>query len=634
MSESTSFSPPETKGGWYERAADMLDVMSGTPRICKLIWNANRKLCSGVLLLNLTLALIPLLEMELTKAILDAITRSGGSPVGASWTLMLMGAGTALTFLYFAVEPSMWVCQEALADILTRDITVLLLHKANSLVDIALFETPEFYDKLETAQREAGHKPLNVMNDLCGLVRSIVASISMLFLLLSYQPLIPLAIVLLSLPKMIEEVRHRKVGWAICNYEVPEVRKMGYYKSVLTHDSSAKEIRLFDLGEFFLGRYVSCFNEFFERHNKLRRDHWRNNLVLSSLSAIGTAGAFIFVALAALAQVITVGSYTLYVAAIDRLRYGLQGVLHCLSGLYEANLFAKNLFDFLEIHPTMELVPPEFAQNVPASKACSIEFRNVAFAYPKAEKAVFNDLSFSIEAGQTVALVGQNGAGKTTIVKLLSRLYDPTVGKILIDGVDLREYDLNQWRANTSVILQDYSRYYLSAKENVGLGRTELMDDMNAIRTAVERGGAGDLIEGMPDKYETILGRIFSPEKEKGTELSGGEWQKMALSRAFMRSLEEAGVDRGIADAQLLILDEPTAALDAQAEYDVYTRFTELTKGKTTFLISHRFSTVRMANLILVMQDGKITEQGGHDELMERNGEYARLFNMQADRYK
>ncbi len=331
-----------------------------------------------------------------------------------------------------------------------------------------------------------------------------------------------MAVVLLALPQMIEEVRHRKVEWSIRNFEVPEVRKMVYYQSVMTNSHDAKEVRLFNLGEYFLGRYLSSFNKYFERHNELRAKHWRNTMLLSSLSSVGTAGAFIFVALTALGQTITVGSYTLYISAIDRLRWGTLGILHSMSFLYEANLFGKSLFEFLEIHPTMELAPPEFAQSVPRTRAVSIEFCNVGFHYPKAEKAVFSNLSFSIAPGQTVALVGQNGAGKTTIVKLLSRLYDPTGGKILIDGVDLREYDLEQWRSNTSVILQDFSRYYLTARENIGLGRLELVDDMEAIGTAAERGGAVDVIGELADKYDTLLGRIFSPETEKGTEISGG----------------------------------------------------------------------------------------------------------------
>jgi ATP-binding cassette subfamily B protein len=581
--DTISLDPMADKGKWHTRVWEVLDVMSGTPRLLGLIWRANPGLCLLVVVLNITVALVPLLEMELAKSILDTITSGATAVGGKAGVMLLLLLGAGLTLLHFLIDPSMWVCQENLADALTRDINLMLLNKANSFVDIAMFETPEFYDKLETAQRQAGYKPINVLHDVCGLVRSVVGASSMLVLLLAYQPLIAIGVVIVALPQMIEGVRYRKIEWKMWNFEVPEVRKMAYYKNILTENHNAKEIRLFNLGQYFTDRYLASFGKYHERHNKLRSEHWRNNMLLSAVSGLGTAGAFIFVALAALSQTITVGSYVLYVGAIDHLRNGVLHILHNLSSLYEANLFGKNLFDFLEIPPTMELPPPEFALKVPREKAVSIEFCDVGFQYPRAEKVVFSALSFKVEPGQTVALVGENGAGKTTIVKLLSRLYDPTCGKILIDGVDLREYDLEQWRANISVILQDYSRYYLSARENIGLGRLELLHDMEAVATAAERGGALDVVEGLPDKYETILGRIFSPELEKGTEISGGQWQKMALSRAFMRSLQEVGKSKNVDDAQLLILDEPTSSLDAQAEYDVFTRFNELTRGKRLF---------------------------------------------------
>ncbi|HEY9713424.1 MAG TPA: ABC transporter ATP-binding protein, partial [Chroococcales cyanobacterium] len=301
-----------------------------------------------------------------------------------------------------------------------------------------------------------------------------------------------------------------------------------------------------------------------------------------------------------------------------------------MSMLYEGNLFVTNLFEFLELPHTMKILPNDQTTAVPAKLKEGIRFESVVFSYPDKTERVLDGVSFTLLPGQSVALVGENGAGKTTIVKLLSRLHDPTEGRIVVDGIDLKQYDLQAWREKISVIFQDFCRYHMTARENIGIGKVGAIEDLALVKEAAQRSNAEAVIDKLADGYETTLGHYYST-RDKGAELSGGEWQKLGLARAFMRSNNHGSANM---DAQLLILDEPTAALDAKAEHDVYMRFHELTRGKTTFLISHRFSTVKMADLILVLENGKIIEQGNHTQLMDKEGEYARLFKLQADRYQ
>ena len=457
----------------------------------------------------------------------------------------------------------------------------------------------------------------------------------------------------------------------------PEVRLMNYLRSVLTGRDAAREVRLFGLGEHFLGRYLATFEQFRRRYAHLRLAQWRDNTALAALSALGSAGAYAYVVLQALSGQITLGGLTFYTGIVGQVRSGISGLVWQTASLYQSNLFINQLFEFLATEPAMPVLPPERARPVPRPLREGIVFRNVAFRYPGTERLVLEDVSFEIRPGQTVALVGENGAGKTTLVKLLARLYDPTAGQILVDAVDLREYDLEAWRRQIGVIFQDFARYHLMVRENVGVGWIEHVDDLAAITRAARFGGADEVVARLPDGYDTILGRQFSMMSssartvrvEEGVDLSGGEWQKIVLARGFMRTGGTDGTngmsgtggtdgtngmsgtggtdgthstgDTGGTEAehapegaQLLILDEPTAALDAQAEYNVYRRFHELTRGRASLLISHRFSTVKMADHIVVIEHGRVTEQGSHEELVALGGRYAELFEMQAERYR
>jgi ATP-binding cassette subfamily B protein len=429
---------------------------------------------------------------------------------------------------------------------------------------------------------------------------------------------------------------------------------MRYFSSLVTGKDQAKEVRLFGLGDFFIQRYLDIFERFHERYRRLRIKECWLETTLAALGAAGSWLAYVYIALAALARRITLGSLSFYVGAFYQVQSSVAGIVNDLATLYGDNLFVTQVFEFLDTPPAIEVPPSGRALPAPRPLRQGITFDHVGFQYPGTERHVLEDVSFSIAPGQCVALVGENGAGKTTLIKLLTRLYDPTQGRVLVDGVDLREYDLTSWRQQIAVIFQDFVRYHLPARTNIGLGQVERLHDVAAVQAAAARGGAVPVVERLPDGYDTILGRQFwtaqsnfgTVRVQEGSELSGGEWQKIALSRAFMRSGEDGvsgdagdagdagGGAAGGTGAQLLILDEPTAALDVQAEYDVYLRFSELTQGKATLLISHRFSTVKMADAIVVLEHGGIVEQGSHDELVRLGGRYAELYEKQASRYR
>lgn len=684
-----------------DKAKEVVRVLSGTPRVVHLVWQSHPTHFTLILLGNFFLGLMPLGQMWITKLIIDKLTASLSNPspmqpFALPWGSMMLPANTAeyvpllalmalIDLVTSAISPTLRLAQHQLGDCLSRDIKVRIMNKVNSQPDITMFENPKFHDLLARAEDESSYRPLQMLMYLTDMCQTIVGVLSMIAVLMAFQPVLTSIVLMLSLPQLFIQFRNHYESWNIQSSEVPEVRRMRYYSHIVTNNRDAKEIRLFGLGEFFLKLYKEKFAEFQERHSKMRVVHWRRNMILSILSAVAYAGSYAFIALSALAGAITLGSLTLYAGAISSISGYLYSLIWSVAMLYEGNLFVNHLFEFLDLPQAMNLPAPQEAQVIKAPLKEGIEFKNVQFQYPDSERMVLTDLTFTMKAGQTVALVGENGAGKTTLVKLLARLYDPTAGEITADGINLKNCDLPAWRNLIAVTFQDFCRYHMTAQENIGIGELNQLSDSEAVAAAARRGGADSVIERLPDGYNTTLGRYFRSE-DQGAELSGGEWQKVALSRAFMRSRNgsgnkdgerdttnggddnsggcdtttiggdsngeggkgskktscangknnevEADDQRYFNDAQVLILDEPTAALDAQAEHDIYMRFKELTAGKTTLLISHRFSTVKMAELILLLEEGTIKEQGSHEELMVLNGTYARLYNMQADRYR
>jgi ATP-binding cassette subfamily B protein len=529
---------------------------------------------------------------------------------------------------------------------------MLILKKANSFSGLYVFENPEFYDLLRLAQSEIGWRPGVSLNGISSVAHDVLGLASMVAIVVSFQPWLLLIVIGCALPNLFVQFVHGYENWKLFQYDNADRRRMDYYTNVLTGKEHAKEIRMFGLGVFFEGRFSELFEQFRQRHLQLVLKQLRRSSLLSILSITGAGAAWLYVVARSLAGSISVGSLVLYGQALSAIDGHMNLLIWNLARVYEGNLYAGNLFRFLALEETQLVKAAKIVQTPPATLSKGIEFRNVEFGYIK-DHPVLKDLSFSIAPGQTMALVGENGAGKTTIVKLLTRLYDPTAGQVLVDGIDIRDIDLEKWRSMIAVVFQDYCQYHMTAGENIGIGRIDMLNDMEMIATAAECGGAKSIVDKLSSGYETLLGR-WLPGKDEGAELSGGEWQRIALARAFMRSnghngngtneavapnkvresLSDASGDLVQPEAQILILDEPTSALDVQSEHDVYQRFTALTKGKTTLLISHRFSTVKMADVILCLKDGFIVEQGSHEALMAKeNGVYAQLYNLQAQRY-
>ncbi|WP_201365529.1 ABC transporter ATP-binding protein, partial [Dictyobacter formicarum] len=477
----------------------------------------------------------------------------------------------------------------------------------------------DFYDKLRRATNEANYKPVSMISQTFDLLRTAITLISMLFLLLQLAWWLAIIAFALPIPSFIAGSRFSWYGYRLMRHEAPARRKMQYISNVMTVDDYNKEIKLFNLGNFFVGRYIGFMNTFYEDNKKILVPRQFYNFLWSSLTIAANSGIYLYVALQAVQGRISLGALTKYTQASIQAGSSFQSLLDGISNVYENALFVNTLFEFLAY--TSAIVPPEHPVPVSLSGSATgldIEFRNVSFTYPGKTEPALSHISFTVRAGESIALVGRNGAGKTTLVKLLTRLYDPDEGEILIGGQNIRNYDFVELRQYVGVIFQDFVKYQMTARENIGLGRVTAIDNLNEVKDAARKSGADTVVEGLDKGYESMLGHWF----EEGKQLSGGEWQKVALARAFMR------------DAHILILDEPTSALDPQAEFDVFTRFRHLTEGKTAIFISHRFSTVRLADRIIVIEHGVMVEYGSHQELIALNGRYAELFNLQAQAYR
>jgi ATP-binding cassette subfamily B protein len=504
--------------------------------------------------------------------------------------------------------------ESLLGDLFGNRLSVRLMEHAATL-DLAQFEDAEIYDHLERARRQTAGR-ISLFTLLLGTAQDLITLISLAGVLLVQLPWLLLLLTVAVLPAFLGEAHFASLGYSLLFQWTPERRLLDYLRYMGASDESAKEVKLFGLSNFLIGRYSALSDKFYEENKKLAV---RRNIVSTLLVTVGTLGyygAYAVIIYRTVMGDFTIGTLTFLAGSFRSSRGLIQGVLIALSSIYENSLYLRDLFTFFDVQPTVVSKPG--ARGVPKPIASGFRFENVGFRYPGSQRWAVRGLTFAFEPHERIALVGENGAGKTTLVKLLARLYDPDEGRILLDGVDLREYDLDSLRRNIGIIFQDFVRYDFLLRENIGVSQVEALDDDARIREAARRSLADSVAQRVPQGFDQMLGRRF----ENGVELSGGEWQKVALARAYMR------------DAQVLILDEPTAALDARAEYEVFLRFAELTKGRMAVLISHRFSTVRMADRILVLKGGELVDDGTHEELVARGGLYAELFSLQAAGYR
>ena len=580
----------------------------------KMIWETSRKLTLANVLCRLFKAAIPIVMLYVGKLIIDEVIFQVAAETKSFtllWKYLLIEFGLAL--FSDLLNRGINLFDALLGDLFSNRSSVELINKAASL-DLAQFEDPGFYDKLERARRQTTGRVV-LMSQVLSQIQDIITVVFLALGLIIFEPWLILLLIVAILPSFLSESYFSQSGYSLVRSWTPERRELDYLRYIGASDQTAKEIKIFSLSGFLSKRFSRLADKYYEANKKLaiRKTIWS-----SIFHAVGDAayyGAYVLIILRTVAGILTVGDLTFLAGSFARMRNQLQTIFSRFSKITENALYLQDYFDFLKIEPT--IIETDEAKRFTGKIKQGVEFRNVGFQYPGTDKWAVRNISFELKAGEKLALVGENGAGKTTLVKLLARLYDPTEGSILLDGVDIREISLDDFRKNIGVIFQDFVRFYFVASENIAVGDIELKEDMPLIKDSAYKSLASDVIEKMPEQYEQMLGKRF----KGGVDLSGGEWQKIALARAYMRN------------AELLILDEPTAALDARAEFQVFERFTELTKGKTAVLISHRFSTVRMADRILVLKNGMKEEIGSHEELIQSNGLYAELFNLQAKGY-
>ena len=586
-------------------------------RVFQLVWATSPKLTTLMTVLTIASALIPAASAWVIKLVFDSVGAAvmDAAVVEAGDIAVLMLLFLGVTVLGFLLRSATAATRSILGDLFTNRTNVMILEKSETL-DISYFENAAFYDRLENAQREAREGPMQVVSESFGIIQNSITLLSMIALLLRFQWWVFLVVLITTLPALAVEIRYSRERFRLQTWRSPTVRRLSYFRWLITNDDYIKELRIFDLGRYLIDLYRRTFDRFFGENTSLTVRSNAASFVLQALGALGSAAVFGYVAALTVLRLVTLGDLALYYQAYQQTVNATHMLLQGVIAVYERGLFVNNFFEFLEFEPLIPATGP--GRPLPAPIQRGIEFHEVHFTYPGTDAPVLRGVSFAIHPDETVAVVGANGAGKTTIVKLLSRFYEPTAGRITIDGVDLRDYDLADLRRQIGVIFQDYGRYQETAGINVAYGAREHLGDKERIEAAARKSGADEIIRDLPDGYETQLGRWF----KGGVNLSIGQWQKIALARGFMR------------DSQLLVLDEPTSSLDVQSEHDIFQRFRELAKGKMAILISHRFTTVRMAGNIIVIDDGRVIEQGSHRELVELNGRYAALFEMQAAAYR
>jgi len=599
------------RNAWQERLAALRNV----PPVLRIVWESGPAIVVFGLLFRLLGSVLPIALLWITKLIIDGIVASVShhQPVPQRfWYLVVAEFGVAIVagVLARAID----FLDALLADRYTRHVSVAVMRHASEL-DLTAYEDPIFYDRLERARVQATDR-LAMIQSIGRLIQQAITAVTMSISIVVYSPWLLLLLIAGVLPAFLGESHFAFLGYAKNFRQTPIKRQLDYLRVLGGSKEAAKELKLFGLSQFLTVRFSALSEVIYTQDVALARRRLAAGSVLSVLGTLGYYSAYAWVIWRTLAGALSIGTLTFLAGAIQQASLNIQQVFSTLAGIADQALFLTDLLAFFKMQPTIRSKPN--ALPAPRPIVRGFEFRNVCFRYPGTERMVLNRLNFQLRPQERVALIGENGEGKTTIVKLLTRLYDPTDGDILLDGIDLREYNLEDLYREIGVIFQDFMRYEMTARENIACGRIEDLDNLLFVERAARKSGADQVIERLPRGYEQMLGRRF----EHGVDLSGGEWQKLALARAYLR------------DSQLLILDEPTAALDARSEYEVFRRFAELTSEKMALFISHRFSTVRMADRIVVLEDGRIAEEGTHDELATLGGRYAEMFELQAASYR
>ena len=585
----------------------------------ELVWSTSQILTIAIALFTIINGLLPAAIAYIGKLIVDSVVLASQNNLANGLTndrylaLKYVGIEAIALIVLAASQKGLTVSQSLLRVLLGQRVNVLILEKALTL-DLAHFEDSEFYDKMSQARSQASSRPLSLISRMFGLGQSALTLLTFSGLLLNFSVWAVVVLVVAAIPSFIAETRFSEHAFRLFRWRSPETRQQHYLETLLAREDYAKEVQLYQLGGMLLQRYRDIFNRLYDEDRNLTIQKGVWGYLLGLLSTIAFYGAYTWMVIEAIAGKISLGEMTMYLVVFRQGQSTFASALTSIGGMYEDNLYLANLYEFLD-----QPVPQSEGKITQGIISDGIRFENVSFFYPQSQEPVLKDISLHLQHGEKLAIVGENGSGKTTLIKLLTRLYVPTHGRILLDGVDLNEWDIDVLRKRIGVIFQNFVQYQFTVGENVGVGDVEHLDDQQEWELASEKGMAKPFINNMPQGFGTQLGKWF----KGGQELSGGQWQKIALSRAFMRS-----------QADILVLDEPTAAMDAEAEMSIFNHFRALTKNQMVVLISHRFSTVRMADKIIVMANGKIIEQGSHDQLLTLNGRYAHLFSLQAEGYK
>ena len=601
----------DTKPNIKER----LKALGNLPAFLREVYLTSPALTISNTILRLLRAAIPISILYIGKLIIDEVlVLSASKSENHNQIYLLIAAEFALMIVSDLLSRGIALTDSLLGDLFANRTSIKLMKHAVSL-DLAQFENATFYDKLERARQQTNGRTA-LLSQILAQGQDAITMGLLLFGLITFNPWLIVLLLVSVIPSFIGEWHFNAKSYSLQRGWTPQRRELDYYRFIGASDETAKEVKLFGLSDFIIDRFRNLSDRYFKENKKLsiERASWGSLLV--AIGTLGYFGAYTLIIVETIKGIVTIGSLTFLAGSFRQLKSLLEGILGRFTSISQGALYLNDLFEFYQIEP--QIISPTQPKPFPNPIKEGFRFENVGFKYPNSDKWANRNLNFALKVGEKLALVGENGSGKTTLVKLLARLYDPDEGRILLDGVDLKDYNLAELREHIGVIFQDFQKFNFTAGDNIAVGDIAAREELPELERAAHQSLADAVIEKLPLKYDQPLGRKFA----KGIELSGGEWQKVALARAYLR------------EAEVLILDEPTAALDARAEYEVFRRFAELTKGKTAILISHRFSTVRMADRILVLDKGNLLEIGTHEELLARNGRYAELFYLQAEGYK